>query len=98
LEEKQLLLTVITGPMGVGKTTMASNVGQEYDTVFGTDTGMIDDTGRYVFPDNVPKVYRERMDEVMRRTRAGENILLEGYPNALMRRKGLIAEISFLMP
>ena len=81
-------ITVLTGTMGAGKTTLAKEKAGDFDLVIHTDTPRVDSEGRFILQPN--KKARERLRQEKRQQirdahRAGKRVLVEGFPRGLTR-------------
>jgi len=77
--------------VGAGKSTMARQLQDQYDTVMGTDIGSPQD-GEYVMPpkDQRDAIRAARMQQMLAAHEAGQNVLVEGYPRGLLKYPGVL--------
>lgn len=79
-------LTLLTGQMGAGKTTMSNRLASDYDDVYHSDVGYVDKkTGTYVIPkgEEKRKAIAAKMRAILASHKAGRRVLLDGYPNSM---------------
>lgn len=81
---KQATVTLITGRMGAGKTTLAKKLKGEFDEFFQTDLPrpMNHTTGKYDEPTKAEKVEMraKRLHKILKADDAGKKVLVEGHP------------------
>lgn len=91
-------LTLLTGPMGAGKTTLSNRLAAQYDAVHHSDVGKVDkNTGKYVIPTGPEKAraVEERLQQVLRDHQAGKRVLLDGYPASMVKEyRRLLPHVS----
>ena len=83
---KHASITLLTGQMGAGKTTLSGKLQDRYDAVHHTDIGSVDPTtGKYVIPEGADKkrAIQRRIHEILKDHRAGKRVLLDGYPKSM---------------
>jgi adenylate kinase family enzyme len=98
LRDKLASITLLTGPMGAGKTTLSNKLAPQYDVVHHSDVGYVDKkTGEYYIPKGPEKAraVKARLNEVLRDHRAGKRVLLDGYPNSMAKEyRRLLPQVS----
>jgi predicted kinase len=95
---KQAAITLLSGPVGAGKSTLADQLQDQYDVVMGADIGS-PQGGEYVMPprDQRDAIREAKMLEAMQAHEAGQNVLFEGYPRGLMKYPDLLEAADKMM-
>lgn len=91
--EKKAHITILTGSAGAGKSALAEKLRPQFDLVVGTDTGKAEG-GKYVSPPAEEKVRirAERTEQVLAAHREGKNVLLEGFPEGVLKHPGVLEQ------